>query len=87
MVLLLEVLLDRMEDSFNFIMQNQKAHAEESNSKSLMRVLRIIFPWHGEMIMNTCPGELMIFDGFTASLNFTVPHTSCLRLLNVSINS
>ena len=36
MVLLLEVLIDRMEDSFNFIMQNQKAHAEESNSKSIV---------------------------------------------------
>ena len=57
-------------------------------SRSLMRVLRITFPWHGEMIMNTCPGELMIFDEFTASLDFTVPHTTCLRLLNaVSINS
>ena len=30
------VLIDRMEDSFNFIMQNQKAHAEESNSKSIV---------------------------------------------------
>ena len=36
LVLLLEVLIDRMEDSFNFIMQNQKAHAEESNSKSIV---------------------------------------------------
>ena len=36
MVLLLEVLIDRMADSFNFIMQNQKAHAEESNSKSIV---------------------------------------------------
>ena len=35
-------------DSFNFIMQNQKAHAEESNSKSLMGVLRITFPRHGK---------------------------------------
>ena len=25
-----------MEDSFNFSMQNQKAHAEESNSKSIV---------------------------------------------------
>ena len=30
------VLIDRMEDSFNFGMQNQKAHAEESNSKSIV---------------------------------------------------
>ena len=30
------VLIDRMEDSFNFSMQNQKAHAEESNSKSIV---------------------------------------------------
>ena len=30
LVLLWEVLIDRMEDSFNFIIQNQKAHAEES---------------------------------------------------------
>ena len=30
------VVIDRMEDSFNFIMQNQKAHAEESNSKSIV---------------------------------------------------
>ena len=29
----------------------------------------------------------MIFDGFTASLEITVLHTTCLRLLNVSINS
>ena len=29
----------------------------------------------------------MIFDEFTASLDFTVSHTSCLRLLNVSFNS
>ena len=36
LVLLLEVLIDRMEDSFNFSMQNQKAHAEESNSKSIV---------------------------------------------------
>ena len=28
-----------------------------------------------------------MFDGLTASLDFTVPHTTCLRLLNVSINS
>ena len=34
--LLLEVLIDRMKDSFNFIVQNQKAHAEESNSKSIV---------------------------------------------------
>ena len=30
------VLIDRMEDSFNFSMQNQKANAEESNSKSIV---------------------------------------------------
>ena len=36
MVPLLEVLIDRMENSFNFSMQNQKAHAEESNSKSIV---------------------------------------------------
>ena len=36
MVLLLVVLIDRMEDSFNFGMQNQKAHAEESTSKSIV---------------------------------------------------
>ena len=29
----------------------------------------------------------MIFDGFSVSLDFTVPHTTCLRLLNVSISS
>ena len=29
----------------------------------------------------------MIFDGFSASLETTVLHTTCLRLLNVSINS
>ena len=37
--------------------------------------------------MNTCPGELMIFDEFTASLDFTVPHTTCLRLLNALITN
>ena len=29
----------------------------------------------------------MIFDGFSVSLDFTVPHTTCLRLLSFSINS
>ena len=29
----------------------------------------------------------MIFDGFTASLEITVLHATCLHLLNVSINS